>query len=225
MRMARADRGDDGVVRVVNRVVGRREQLRLERGVALERSVPVEVIGRHVEQRRGQRPEAVGRLHLEARDLEHVGVRVIARACRAQAGRSCRRPARRAPALASISAASVATVLLPLLPVTAITGAFAARANSSTSPITSSPRRRASATSGMSTDRPGESSTRLTSSSQRASSVASSTSAVGARAVERGEPRRRRAAVDHAHALAERAEVARDGHSSGSEPHDQTRRA
>ena len=49
--------------------------------------MPVQVIRGHVEHRRRERPQALGRLHLEARDLEHPGVDSRVRVCGKQVER------------------------------------------------------------------------------------------------------------------------------------------
>ena len=71
---ARGQPGGRRVVRVEHRAVGRRlveEDPRLGRDVGGEVAVAVEVIGRHVEDRRHPRLERLDRLELERRHLGH----------------------------------------------------------------------------------------------------------------------------------------------------------
>ena len=221
--MACAHRGDERIVGIDDRVLGRLQQFLFELGVELERAVSIEVIGRHVEHRRRERRQAVRRLHLEARDLEHVGVGFVASSKSSAGGPRLPPAGARSRCDSSIFDANVVTVLLPLLPVTAITGARTASANSSMSPMTARPRRRASTASGKSYGQPRR--------QQHAARV------VEPALVERLERRRRRraraarssckprrigAAVDDAHALAARRQVARDRRARRAEPDDET---
>jgi hypothetical protein len=73
-RVARTHRRDERIVGVDDGELGGLQQLFLELCIELERAVAVEMVGRDVQDGRCERRQAVGRLHLEARDLEHVGV-------------------------------------------------------------------------------------------------------------------------------------------------------
>ena len=118
--MARAHRGDERIVGIDDRVLGRLEQFLFELGVELERAVSIEVIGRHVEHGRRERRQAVRRLHLEARDLEHVGVGFRSSSKSSAGGPRFPPAGARRRCDSSIFDANVVTVLLPLLPVTAM---------------------------------------------------------------------------------------------------------
>ncbi len=205
--MARTHRRDERIVGVDDGVLGRLQQLLLELGVELERAVAIEVIGRDVEHRRRERRAG----------------------CRSSPSGSSRSRARRRRLRAPSSRSSAGGPRLPpagarkplrlehlrrqrrhgALAVAAghrdDRSARAASANSSMSPITARPRRRASTASGKSYGKPRR--------EQHAARVVEPTRVerlerdVGARApprAARSSPGGVGAAVDDAHALAAR---------------------
>ena len=174
--MARAHRRDERIIGVVRR---RAQPLRAAAALsaAYRSRLPCRSrwSARNVEHDGRSGARLRGRLELEARDLQHVDVRGLAE--QIERGRTQVAAGRRAEALAPPACAaaessrcSCRSSRSPQAP-----ALRAARANSSTSPSTSSPRRRASTASGRSSARPGDNSTRLARSSQRGSSVSSST--------------------------------------------------
>ena len=114
-RVVRA--GDRDVVALLAR-----DDARLRRDVAREVAVPVEVVGRDVQDHRGARPERVDGLELEGRDLEHRDVERASRPARARDDRCCRPLRRAAPRRPACAHSSSVVVVLPLVPVIATTG-------------------------------------------------------------------------------------------------------
>ena len=202
MRMARAHRRDErSRPRCTTACSRRASSFAFELRVTLERAVPVEVIGRDVQHGRRERARGcrvVSIWKLEISSTYSVGV---GSSSRSSAGGPRLPPAGSdEPCALSISRGERRDRALAVLPVTAMTRRCArARANSSMSPITAKPRGALRATSGMSTASPGDSTTRLTPSSQRAIERRRHDLSARARSCSSREPRRRCAAVDHAH--------------------------
>ena len=119
----------------------RRCALRLD--VGLERAVPVEVIGRDVQQDRDRRDGTTPGARAGSSTPPRRARRVPRAPPPGRTGRCCRTRARRARRLADRPRSSTSTVVLPFVPVTARYGARASRAPSSISPQTGRPRSRA----------------------------------------------------------------------------------
>ncbi len=120
-------------------------------------------------------------------------------------------------------ATRLVTVLLPFVPVTPMTGARTARANSSMSPITSIPRRRASAAIGSSSDTPGDINNCEAPSSSAQVEAADADVEPAGEIAEIAEARRRRACIGRAHRHAAPRKVAQTGCARLAEPYDDAR--
>ena len=106
-----------------------RDQALLDRGVVFQRPVPVEMIGRDVDQRADARLERRREIDLERRAFDDVDARASpAAADRGSARRCCRPSRRRARAWRRIWAISAVVVDLPLVPVIGDERRVAARA-------------------------------------------------------------------------------------------------
>ena len=156
------ERCDVGVVDAQHRSVARAlalEHAQLGGGVGLERPVPVEVVGRDVEQHGRVGAELLDALELKARELADdrpARLDAAREASRARC-RRCPRSALGTPPRSSIAAVSSVVVVLPLVPVMPTIGlrSSSRRYASSTSAHTGMPAERAARTIAASSGTPG----------------------------------------------------------------------
>ncbi len=132
-----------GVVDADHRLPARRDQPLLDGGVVLERAVPVDVVGREVEERAHLRPSSPVQDRSGRTNTPPPRCRPPDRD-RAPAGRCCRPPARASPSSTRRCPSSAVVVDLPFVPVIAASRNSGSRARrsaskSSMSPITGMP--------------------------------------------------------------------------------------